>query len=122
MRFLERLADQRIQEAIERGELENLKGAGRPIPAEPELTGVAPELRLAYRILKNAGFIPDEIRIRREISEIAELLSAGGFPDDASERLRARYRLLLQKLGESRAANLMVQGRYFQHMIEKIGR
>jgi Domain of unknown function (DUF1992) len=119
MYFLERLADQHIQEAIERGDLDNLPGAGRPLPEEPELTGIAPELRMAYRIMKSAGFLPEEVRIRREIGEIGQLLRALPQNDDREENLRRRYRLLLQRLGESRAGNLAVQCAYFNAVAKK---
>ncbi|MGH8559732.1 MAG: DnaJ family domain-containing protein [Methylococcales bacterium] len=57
MLFLERLADRRIQEPIGKRDLDNLPTAGRPIPAEPELFGVVPELVMACRTMKNAGFL-----------------------------------------------------------------
>ena len=119
MQFLERLAERRIQEAIERGELDDLSGAGRPIPPEPDLSGIAPELRVAYRVLKNAGFLPEEVQIRREIGEISELLLESGA---VNESLSRRYHFLLHKLGESRAGNLMVQSAYFQNIAKKIDR
>ncbi|MGR9108972.1 MAG: DnaJ family domain-containing protein [Gammaproteobacteria bacterium] len=120
MRFLESLADQRIQEAIERGDLDNLPGAGRPIPAEPELSGVAPELRIAYRILKNAGMLPEEVQIRREIGEITQLMQELGGNAEAEERLARRVRFLLQKLGESRGGNLMLESAYYPAIVKRI--
>ena len=49
---LDSLVEARIERAIERGDLTDLPGQGRPILLEDD-TCVAPELRLAYRILKN---------------------------------------------------------------------
>ena len=83
---LDSLVEARIERAIEHGDLTDLPGQGRPLPLEDD-TCVAPELRLAYRILKNAGFVPEEVEMRREImlqvslrprkQGRAKLLSAG---------------------------------------------
>lgn len=120
MQFLERLAERRIREAVERGDLDDLPGAGRAIPPELELAGVAAELRVAYRILKNAGFLPEEVQLRREIDEVSQLLQECAVNGDEEARLTRRYRLLLQKLGESRAGNLMLQNAYFPALARKI--
>ncbi|TAK82914.1 MAG: DUF1992 domain-containing protein [Betaproteobacteria bacterium] len=58
--MLDFLAEQRIVEAVSRGELDNLPGAGKPLVLEDDPL-VPEELRLAYRILKNAGFVPREV-------------------------------------------------------------
>ena len=93
---IQSLVDARIEEARLRGEFDDLPGAGKPLPEED--MSVPEELRLAHRILKNAGVLPPELG---ELSEIHQLMSAldrsdlgGGDRDTASRRLRA----LLTKL------------------------
>jgi hypothetical protein len=55
MLALEWLAERKIEEAVSRGEFDGLPGEGRPLP--PEDNELVPDdLRLAWRILKNAGF------------------------------------------------------------------
>lgn len=81
---LDSLVEARIERALERGELTDLPGQGRPLSLEDD-TCVAPELRLAYRILKNAGYVPEEIEMRREIMGLAVLIDA----TDGAERTRA---------------------------------
>ena len=81
---LDSLVEARIERALECGELTDLPGQGRPLSLEDD-TCVAPELRLAYRILKNAGYVPEEIEIRREIMSLAVLIDA----IDGAERTRA---------------------------------
>ena len=58
---LEALVEARIERAIARGELNDLPGQGSPLALDEE-TCVAPELRLAFRILKTAGFVPEGSR------------------------------------------------------------
>ena len=65
MIVLDLLAEQRIREAQTRGEFDALPGAGRPLDLdEPPL--VPDDVRMANRILKNAGFVPPEVELRRE--------------------------------------------------------
>jgi hypothetical protein len=66
MLVLEWIAEQRITEAAERGEFDDLPGAGQPLDLDDDPL-VPGELRLAYRILKNAGFVPPELEAQREI-------------------------------------------------------
>lgn len=84
MSWLERLAERRIQEAIERGELDDLPLAGKPLAFDS--TPFVPEdLRLAYKILKDAGCLPPEIELRKEIVTLRELLAS---VEEEDERIR----------------------------------
>ena len=91
MHYLDHLAERRIAEAIERGELDALPGAGRPLAPEDDAL-VPPELRTAYRLLKNAGYVPPEVRCLREIGELERIVERSG---DAHLRSRAAKRLAL---------------------------
>ncbi|MDZ7374772.1 MAG: DUF1992 domain-containing protein [candidate division KSB1 bacterium] len=73
MQAIEWIAEQRIREAIEQGKLDNLPGSGKPIRLEVD-SHLPPELRLAYTILRNAGFVPPIIELRRRIEDEAEAL------------------------------------------------
>ena len=87
------LAERKIEEALARGELAGLPGEGRPLPPEDDLL-VPENLRLAYRVLKNAGFVPPEVETRREIGDLERLLY-GGEALDAAARARAARKLAL---------------------------
>jgi len=54
------IAEKKIAEAMERGEFDDLPGAGRPLELDDD-ANVPEDLRVAYRILKNAGFVPPEV-------------------------------------------------------------
>ena len=58
--MLDFIAEQRIAEAIANGDFDDLPGSGKPLELDDDSL-VPEELRLAYRILKNAGFVPQEI-------------------------------------------------------------
>ncbi len=51
MRYIDKLAEPRMQEAVGRGEFDNLPGTGKPLALDDD-TLVLPELRAAYRVLK----------------------------------------------------------------------
>jgi hypothetical protein len=58
--MFELIAERKIAEAIARGELDDLPGAGRPLDLDDDAM-IPEELRLAHRILKNAGYVPPEL-------------------------------------------------------------
>lgn len=100
MDILERLAETRIREAMERGDLDDLPGAGRPLALEDD-SAVPEALRAAYRVLKNAGYVPPEIELRKQAIGLQGLLAAA---IDQEERAQISKRLnaLLLRLGISR--------------------
>jgi hypothetical protein len=61
---LEWIAERRIAEAVSQGELDHLPGAGAPLDLEEEAL-VPEDLRMAHRILKNAGLVPREVEEAR---------------------------------------------------------
>jgi len=89
MDWLERLTEERIREAMEQGEFDDLPLAGKPLPLESNAS-VPEDLRLAYKILKDAGVLPPEIELRKEILSLKELLST---VEDDCERLKLGKRI-----------------------------
>ena len=100
MNIFSKIAEQKIREAIENGDFEGLKGMGRPLALEDE-TWIPEDLRAAYRILKNAGCVPPELELRKEVMTLRELLET---LDDDRERIRKIRELnfKLMKLNETR--------------------
>ncbi|ANQ83414.1 hypothetical protein dqs_0337 [Azoarcus olearius] len=91
------LAEQRIADALRRGEFDHLPGAGRPLVFDDEPL-LSPEQRMANHILKNAGVTPPEIGLRREIAALRARLETL----DGEARARARRELgqLVLRLAE----------------------
>lgn len=100
MNIFSRIAEQRIREAIEKGELDHLENSGRPLTLEDD-NWVPEDLRPAYRVLKNAGCVPPELELRKEVLNLRSLIDT---IDDDRERLRKIRELnfKLMKLGEMR--------------------
>ena len=81
-----RIVEQRIKEAQERGEFENLPGHGKPLDLEDD-SHVPEDLRIAYKILKNADCLPPELQEKKEIRQMEDLLAS--LPDE-----KERYKLI----------------------------
>jgi len=89
MDWLERLAEERIREAMKRGDFDDLPLAGKPLPLESSAL-VPEDLRVAYKLLKDAGFLPPELELRKEIVSLRELLST---VEDEGERSKLGRRI-----------------------------
>ena len=92
----DRLIEERIHRAQQKGEFEDLEGTGKPLIFEND-GQVAGELRLAYKILKNADYLPPEIELKNEIKRTEDLLSG---MEDTAEKYRTLKKLnfLIMKL------------------------
>ena len=119
MNLLDQIAEARIQEAIERGELRELPGEGRPLRLDDD-SAIPEELRAAYRILKNAGFLPPELQLRKEVREAEQRLQQ--LPESERSRARARLELLQLRLAANRRQpiNLLLEDRYRQRLLERL--
>jgi hypothetical protein len=99
-----KIAEAKIREAMENGEFDNLPGKGKPLRVQ-DLSAVPEEFRAAYTVLKNSGFLPEELSLRQEIASLRELLRALRPEEDGNElkkQLREkslRYNLLREKRG-----------------------
>ncbi len=113
MLLLDAIAEQRIAEAIERGEFDNLPGAGRPLDMEDDAL-IAEELRVAYRILRNAGCVPQEIETRREIQNLGRLLAMVDDAERASVRRRLEALRWALSAARGREVDLRAEEVYFE--------
>ena len=96
--IFEILAERHISEAVLRGDLDGLPGAGKPLEFEDDPL-VTPEQRMVNRILKNAGFTPREIVLRKEIAALRREI-AGANRGERREQLKRELALLLIQLCE----------------------
>jgi len=118
---LERLAEERIRDAIQRGEFDNLPGRGKPLNLEDD-RHIPDDLRLAYKVLRNAGCLPPELELKKEISKAEELLSSMA---DEGERYRQlqKVNFLIMKLNEMRKGSVEWEEKqlYYGKIVEKVG-
>ncbi|APQ59155.1 MULTISPECIES: DnaJ family domain-containing protein [Paenibacillus] len=104
MGMFSRMAEQKIAEAMAKGEFDHLPGEGKPLVIE-DLSHVPEELRMSYKLLKNAGILPEELQLQKECVQLRDLLHAcheAGEQQRISRRLTEkslRLRMLLEERG-----------------------
>ena len=106
----------KIKKAIKRGDFDDLPGKGKPLE-DSDWDKAPEEMRLAYKILKNAGFTPPEIQLRKKITQIEDLLNS---TSDEHEKVRQLKKLnyLVTKLNMMR--NIPITLEYNQRYLEKV--
>ncbi|MFV1009233.1 DUF1992 domain-containing protein [Bacillus cereus] len=115
------IAEEKIRQAIRNGDLDYLPGKGKPLQLE-DLSMVPPELRMSYKILKNAGMIPPEMELQKDILKIEDLIAC--CYDEERKKLREELTaktLRFQQVMEKRkikdsSAFRMYQGKLFRKL------
>jgi hypothetical protein len=97
------LSEQKIKKAYEDGEFDRLPGFGKPLKLEDD-SSIPEELRMAHRIMKNAGFSTEENALRKEMLRIEDMirdcedqLEKEGLKKDLNEKLLKFNGLLSKK-------------------------
>jgi hypothetical protein len=116
----EKIVEERIQQSIRKGDFEGLQGAGKPLELE-DFSNVPEDLRMAYKILKNADCVPPEIETRKEILQTEALLEN---MTDERERLKTIKKLnfLIMKLNSARAGSIQLEipQKYESKLVERM--
>ena len=105
----DRIVEKKIREALEQGKFDNLPGHGKPLCLDDD-SHIPEDMRLAHKILKNAGCVPKEIEINIEIRRMEDLISG---MTDVSEKYKA-----MKKLGVLRQTMLKTRGSAAFHVPE----
>lgn len=111
MSLLDQLAEKHILAALRQGELDNLPGAGHPLQLDDD-SHVPSELRAGYRILKNSGFLPPELEMKREALELDELMRTVDPNEERYYQQAKRLSLLEVKLKQAGISTNFLQGGY----------
>jgi hypothetical protein len=114
------IAEQKIAEAMRERDLNSPKWKNKPLPLEDDRF-VPDDLKMAYKILKNSGYLPPEIEERKEVKKLEDLIAS---TEDEHERLKQMKKLnvLLMKVDAKRpfSSNISRQHDYYRRVVEKI--
>jgi hypothetical protein len=117
MWMLDQIAEERIVAAMKRGEFDHLEGAGKPLDLDDDAL-VPPELRMAFRILKNAGFVPPEVETLRDLRDLERAVRATG--DDKEKRRLALKLSLIETRLAARGLHLRIAPAYYEKIQAKL--
>ncbi len=121
MLLLHLLAEQKIEEAMRDGAFDDLPGQGKPLDLDDDRL-VPEDARVAYRILKNAGFVPPELEQRKEIADLRRLM-ATVVEDGERKRATARLAILEAALeARGRGGSLRREPGYRARLLERLSR
>jgi hypothetical protein len=95
MGFMETIAENRIRAAMDAGFFSNLPGQGKPLNLDDE-SGIPEDLRLTFKILKNAGCLPVEMELSREVYNLRQMLKEA-IDENSRKELRRELNYLLLK-------------------------
>lgn len=95
MDWIQELAERKIQEAMERGEFDRLALRGKPLRLE-DLSRVPEDLRVGFIVLKNAGVLPPEMELRKEMLTLRDLIDACLDPAEKRTLRQRLYRKMLR--------------------------
>ncbi|UCF03448.1 MAG: DUF1992 domain-containing protein [Deltaproteobacteria bacterium] len=118
---LERVAEKRINESIQRGEFDNLPGSGKPLNLEDDRQ-IPDDLRLAYKVLRNADCLPPELELKKEIRTAEELLRS--LKDESAKyRQIKKINYLIMKLNTMRNGSVQWEEKqlYYEKMVDQVG-
>lgn len=115
------LSEQNIKKAYEDGEFDRLPGFGKPLNLEDD-SSIPEELRMAHRIMKNAGFSTEENALRKEMLRIEDMirdcedqLEKEGLKKDLNEKL-LKFNGLMSKNRINTNSSIF---KNYEHKIEK---
>lgn len=120
MDSLARIAERKIIEAMKTRDFTSEKWKNKPLPLEDD-RHIPDDLKMAYKILKNSGYLPPEIEDKKEVQRLEELIAA---TEDEHERLRQMKKLnvLMMKIDAKRSkpSNIAQQEEYYRKVVERI--
>jgi len=122
MLILEQLAENRIIDAIAHGEFNDLTGSGKPLEME-DLSLVPEEIRMAYKVLKNAGMMPPELELKNEVTQLHRSLETE--TDDAKRQRslrRLQYLYISLDISSQRYTNLALQYQYYEKLLNRFSK
>lgn len=120
MFFIAAIAESRIKEAERKGDFKDLPGKGKPLELDDD-SMIPAELRMAYKALKNGGYLPPEMQLRKDIHSALDLLE---YMEDEKERYTQmqKVNLLFERIKSMRGKRIAIdeEDEYYKSIVERI--
>jgi len=117
----QKIVEERILRAKKNGEFDNLAGNGKPLDLKDDIH-VSEDLRLAFKILKNADCLPPEIELKKEIKQ-TEALLVGMAATSEKYRIMKKLNYLIMKLNTTRDTSITLEmpQLYVDKVVDQLG-
>ncbi len=114
------IAERKIEEAVREGKLDVPEWRNRPLPKDND-PFVPADLKMAYKMLKNSGYLPPEIELRKEIDKLEDLI-AGTEEEHTRVKQIKKLNFLTMKLDtlRGRSATISDNSEYHRRVTEKL--
>lgn len=66
---------QSLNESLRNGELQTARTWGKPLDLNDGVDQTPPELRMAFKALKDAGFVPPEVELMKQIAALRRCIA-----------------------------------------------
>jgi hypothetical protein len=116
----EKIVERKIKEAQKKGAFDNLPGSGNPIDLQDD-SNIPEDLRLAYKILKNADCLPPEIQLRKEIRRMEDMLDS--IPDEKEKYRQIRkinFKIMQLNMMGKKSPLLEEDQIYYDKLLDKL--
>jgi len=116
------IIERRIKEAQAKGEFDDLPGRGQPLPIDDD-RHIPEDLRMAYKVLKNANCLPPEVELRKDISQMKDMLDAMPDEQEKLQQIRRINYKVLQLNVMGRGSPLFEEDEvYYRKVVDRLGR
>ena len=117
----QKIVEKKIKEAMDKGEFDDLPGRGKPIAFEDD-SNIPEDLRLAFKVLKNADYLPPELQLKKEIRQMEDMLE--GIPDEKEKYRQIKkinYKIMQLNLMGKNSPLLEETQVYYKKLADKFG-
>ena len=117
----QKIAEKKIKEAVKKGQFDDLPGAGEPLKMEDD-SNIPEDLRLAYKILKNADCLPPELQLKKDIRQMEDMLES--IPDEKEKYRqikRINYKVMQLNMMGHKSPLLEEKEIYYKKLVDKLG-
>jgi len=116
-----KIVEQRIKEAQEKGQFDNLPGRGEPLALEDDRY-IPEDLRMAYKILKNADCLPPELELKKEIRQMEDMLE--NIPDEKEKYRQIKkinFKIMQLNIMGHKSPLFEEKELYYKKLVERFG-
>jgi len=110
MSWLSRLAERQIQKARLKGGLQGLAGEGKPLPDRPGDAFVDPGDAVGFRIMAQAGVLPEEIELKKAAQKQRAHLATLTDPDEQKAAMAELARIEMRQAIAEEARRRFMKG------------